>query len=108
MPKLLFSVLLAASVTIGFAAAQQEPYPGQGQHAEPPTGWTCSRDAADKAHLCFCRGMVQSDDPMCHAPVADDPDTEEDESAPQPIQEDPKCTVWCHKSHCTCKEFCDT
>lgn len=105
------SVILGAF--FGFAAVQQapEPYPGQSRHEKPPDGWTCSRDAEDRTHLCFCAGMKRNDDPMCkkEEPREDDPATDDvDESQPQPIPEDPKCLVWCHASACTCKQFCDT
>lgn len=84
---------------VGAFAQGTEPYPGQRNHAEPPDGWTCSREATDKAHLCFCKGMKDNHDPMCTKPPADE---EEDAS------EDPTCTVFCHKDHCACTKFCDT
>lgn len=99
-------VLLGASLAL--AQGPAEPYPGQRNHAEPPAGWTCSREAEDPAHLCFCSGMQRNDDPMCHKPDVDDPNTEEDESQPAQPPEDAHCKTYCWRSYCTCKQFCDT
>lgn len=103
--------ILAAVLTLGLVvqgAQPPEPYPGSRNHEKPPEGWTCSRDAEDKAHLCFCTGMQKNTEPMCHKPEVDDPDTEEDESLPSQPPEDAKCKTYCYRSSCTCKEFCDT
>lgn len=91
-----------------FAQVPAEPYPGQRNHEKPPEGWFCERfeTAPDQAHTCWCSGM--NHDPVCKKPdpVPDDPATDEDESQPQAPPEDPKCLVWCHRDHCTCKVLC--
>lgn len=103
---------LMLGVLTGVLAAQEppEPYPGQREHHAPPEGWYCSRDAQDKAHWCLCTGMQPNDDPMCHKrePEPQAPVEDGDEGGRTVPPEDPKCTVYCHRSHCHCKQFCDT
>lgn len=107
MLKLITSLLLGVAL-LAQTPAPDEPYPGQSQHQKPPDGWYCSRDALDKAHFCFCTGMQQNE--KCHKKPAEPVEPDEDGYAPDPNvpPEDPTCTVWCHRSHCHCQQFCDT
>lgn len=95
-------VFFIALLLTGQATGQQPPeaYPGQREHAKPPDGFQCTipQLAKDKAHACSCRRMVKNPegDKCC--------ETVERSEAP----EDPKCTVYCHKDHCTCPIQCDT
>lgn len=88
MKTLLVSAIILAAM---LGQDPDHPFPN---HEQPPEGWTCSRDAADKAHLCFCTGMTA--DPMCKTTPA------------EPIPEDPQCKSWCWRSHCECKVMCDS
>lgn len=110
--KPITSFLMLAVLTSVLAAQEPpEPYPGQREHRAPPEGWFCSRDAVDRAHWCLCTGMVPNDDPMCRKapqePQAPAEDAGDEGGRPVP-PEDSKCTVYCHRSHCHCKQFCDT
>src|SRR3954468_11382876 len=85
-----------------------EPYPGQGEHREPPQGWVCSRDSIDKAHLCACTGMQQND--KCpHPPASDEADGDANGSTSQPLPpEDAHCKSYCWRDHCHCAVQCET
>lgn len=98
------------AVSVGVAAAQHEPYPGQGEHKEPPAGWTCSRDGGGNFdHICNCRGMSEQKDPMCKTPEKPADPNPPDEGGDNVTQgEDPSCTVFCHRSHCACPIRCDS
>lgn len=65
--------------------APEEPYPGQGHHAEPPAGWFCVHQnfelSVPPAHVCNCERTC-------------------DENGT--IHEDQECTVFCHADHCHC------
>lgn len=96
--------VLALSVGV-YAGQRSEPeqYPGQHNHAEPPKDYYCSNHQdADKAHVCFCPGMVA--DPMCRTTPGEPP--------PEPPSDeelrDGKCSVWCYRDRCRCKMECDT
>lgn len=74
-------------MTLSLVAQQtDEPYPGQGQHAQPPEGWFCEHQnyelTVPPAHACSCERSCS-------------PET-------GTIIEDQKCTVYCHASHCHC------
>lgn len=86
-----FSFLLGFEAFVLFGAQNDEPYPGQSQHAVPPKDWFCTPTAADPDHKCACKRMDAS------APVCDDPP-----------KEDPVCTVYCHADHCRCPIICVT
>lgn len=84
---------LASFVVASLMLQTPEPYPGQGQHAEPPAGWVCEHQNFDlsvpQAHVCACeRGC--DDTGVLH--------------------EDQSCKVYCHADHCHCpmqhKDLC--
>ena len=112
MSKILSLSLLLTATLLAQTPAPQEPYPGQREHHAPPEGWFCSRDAQDRAHFCICSGMQPNNDPLCKKeptePVPIDPDDPDAGTFVPVPPEDPQCTVWCHRSHCHCKQFCDT
>jgi hypothetical protein len=78
--------------TIAFMA-QQEPYPGQSEHREPPENWFCARPGPNvpKDHECDCHRECTKD-----------------ENGVNVEQEDRKCSVWCWQKHCTCPSKCST
>ncbi len=72
-------------------AAQQLPPEGNPGHVEPAPGQNCSR-TTQADHACAChRKCVEGTN-------------QEGEADPKVIvvQEDPKCRVYCYKSHCAC------
>lgn len=73
-------------VAVVLALQSPEPYPGQGQHQQPPDGWYCEHQnyslTVPVAHACNCERMY-------------DPDT-------CAVHEDRQCTVWCWPDHCHC------
>jgi hypothetical protein len=78
-----------------FLQGPPEAYPGQRDHAEPPKGFFCSPTAKDAAHKCACKRMTMAtpDDTHCEQ---------------TPVEEDAKCTVYCHADHCRCPVKCVT
>ena len=107
--KNVLSLLLLTLLT-GALLAQDapEPYPGQREHKEPPSGWYCqpaqhAQDLAANPHACECRGMRDQDPyPYCWAPGED----ENGNQVEQPVGENARCKAWCHKSHCLCAHRC--
>jgi hypothetical protein len=90
-------LVLAFALVAALAAGQQEPYPGQSSHAEPPKDFFCSNHPnAPKAHKCDCQKT-------CAKPTDEEGNTVD---GPLVVTEDPKCTVWCHKDHCACALKC--
>lgn len=102
--------LLQAIALVAIILGQQptEPYPGQGQHREPPAGWFCSPTAKDKAHTCHCKRMVNRLPPDPENNQPGDPDKEHDPLCEEAhVTEDKECTVYCHAQHCLCPVVCD-
>jgi hypothetical protein len=86
MKYLLFVLVLALQTQ-----TPSEPYPGQGEHREPPVGWMCHRPEMDRlghytpeeeTHLCGCERSCDQDTQVVH--------------------EDKRCAVYCHPTHCAC------
>lgn len=86
--------LVFVVAVLAMAAQQPERYPGQRDHAVPPDGWMCAPQNLQRTipldHVCTCL-------PHCYT----------DGTGVQRVQEDPKCQVWCHPSHCSCKPMND-
>ena len=104
MMRYLLPAVMSLAAVLASAQVPAEPYPGQREHRAPPEGWNCSRDAADFAHVCFCTGMVE--DPECPTPPIGGTGENGEDMMPQRPPEDPKCTVYCHRGHCTCVVKC--
>lgn len=83
------ALILQAAQPAGVA---QLPPAGNPGHVEPAPGQMCAREATTPAdHRCACHRVCQ--------PNVDD----EGNAAPGAyVQEDPKCRVYCYKSHCSC------
>lgn len=81
--KILLGLVLAAVLV---AQQPDEPYPGQGNHAQPPAGWYCEHQnvalSVPPAHACSCERMC--------------------DDATGKVIEDKQCTVWCHGDSCKC------
>lgn len=78
---------LLIGLLLGLVAVQDEPYPGQAGHAEPPVGWFCQHQTIElnvpPAHACTCERVC-------------------DPEHPEVVHEDQGCTVYCHADHCHC------
>lgn len=85
----------ALNVQVPTSPPPPEAYPGQRDHAKPPEGFYCSPQGKDAAHKCACKRMAQR--------MEGDPK----DCCSGPVQEDPKCTVYCHMNHCLCPVGCD-
>jgi hypothetical protein len=87
----------AVGFAVGGGQQRHEPYPGQGEHAEPPKGWFCSsHPSAPRDHKCDCKKT-------CAKPTDEDGNTID---GPMIVTEDARCTVFCHKDHCACEVKC--
>lgn len=79
-------LFLALSVALALAGQQSdEAYPGQSNHAQPPSGWTCEHQntalSVPPEHTCSCERHC-------------------DENGK--IVEDQKCQAWCWPDSCKC------
>ena len=100
MRTLLLSVLVGALFVQAPAKPPKEAYPGQSEHAKPPDDFFCTPAAKDAAHRCACKRMATLTEDEAKAKVCCT------EIPPERVQEDAKCTVFCHKDHCQCPVTC--
>lgn len=103
--------LLALMVGVAFAQAPDRPFPN---HEQPPDGWFChpalnQKEVETNAHACACRGMTMEDpDPEPHCQKQPILDEEGNPTGETFMPESAKCKVFCHASHCHCKQRCET
>ena len=76
-------------LVLGLAAlVAQEP--GNPGHKPPPADYYCETHGADAAHTCACQR--RDVDPLCEG---------------FPIEDNVRCRVACHPTHCHCQVVCD-
>lgn len=69
--------------------------PHDPQHREPPEGWFCTNDPRGaKDHQCSCEHKCVPNQP--------DPETGEPAQPGNHVEENAKCSVFCHPKHCAC------